>query len=183
MSGSSTSTASSISSAIARDAGTVLLVTWFSRSSMHQAKSPTAVAPTTRPLPLRVWNARRSVAMAWRSARFRFHSTRCSRMVASSSRASSRNTSTNSGSIVVVITCSNGNLLTGSTRSDRGVVAGSLALMLLVAKTRACIAKSGRASNSPPRRRVSPTSGSSAATAIVIVVRTDLLAATLPDRI
>ena len=53
-------TASAITSTMSALRGSVPLITRLSKDSMDQANSLTARAPTIRPLPFRVWKARRT---------------------------------------------------------------------------------------------------------------------------
>ena len=76
----------------------VLSSTRFSRFSIDQANSPSSRAPTMRPLPLRVWNERRTVMSASRSSGFSSHAGKPRWILASSSCASSMKSFTSSGS-------------------------------------------------------------------------------------
>ena len=63
-SGAKAVTAAAMASAISGRAFKLPSRTWLSRLSNSQAKSPITVAPTMRPLPLRVWKALRKVVNA-----------------------------------------------------------------------------------------------------------------------
>ena len=91
-------TASRRVSRIAGERVSVLSSTRLTRFSIDQANSPRSRAPTMRPLPLRVWNERRTVTSASRSSGFWSHTGKLCWIFASSSRASSMNSFTSSGS-------------------------------------------------------------------------------------
>ena len=76
----------------------VLSSSRFNRFSLAQANSLSSRAPTMRPLPLRVWNERRSVTSTSCSSGFCSQAGNCLAILASSSRASSMKSCTSSGS-------------------------------------------------------------------------------------
>ncbi len=94
-------TASRTTATMSGERASVWLITRFKTLSMLQENSPTRRAPTMRPLPFSVWNARRTSRSASASSGFCSH---CGNKVCSCvmfSRASSTNRSTNSRSTVV----------------------------------------------------------------------------------
>ncbi len=90
--------ASSRNSSIGSVAGKVRLMTRLSIFSTLQQNSPISCAPTMRPLPLSVWNARRTDVNASLSSKLSRHAGRFRLMPAISSLASSMKSSTSSGS-------------------------------------------------------------------------------------
>ena len=90
----------------------VRLIRRFSRFSTAQAYSPILSAPTMRPLPLSVWNERRTVISVSTSSGESSHEGRCRLIDAISSLASSINNSRISGSICSASGATTGNGMT-----------------------------------------------------------------------
>ncbi len=101
--------------------------TRLSRFSTDQASSPMISARTMRPLPLSVWNARRTSPRASLSEGSACHLGRCSPIVSSTSSASSMKTSSSSSS-TGSSSAGGGNRLGGTSRAG-GLIASTGAAM------------------------------------------------------
>ncbi len=123
-----TSAASRMNSTMGGVRPSVRLINLFNRFSMHQQYSAIRSAPTMRPLPLSVWNDRRTVISVSMSSGDSDHAGKSRLIVAISSLASSINNSSNSGS-----RCAASGATTGTGVTSTLVFAASLSWKAAIA--------------------------------------------------